>query len=160
MNYGKIMQVDAPINLYDKPKNKFTAGFIGSPSMNLQKAEIFVKNDRIYVKLGSFELELPKEKYKKLLPDNGRKIWFGIRPEDLTVFDKEISMNRLSGKASLVEQMGSELLVYFEVDEMRFVSRISSEYTEELKKGINHEFSFNMNNCHIFDFFTEENLIL
>lgn len=160
MNYGKIMQVDTPINLYNKPKNKFTAGFIGSPSMNLQKAELLVKNDRLYVKLGNYELELPKEKYKKLMLDNGRKIWFGIRPEDLVVFDREKSNNKLIGKASLVEQMGSELLVYFELEQMRFVSRISSEYTEELKKGFNHEFSFDMNNCHIFDFFTEENLII
>ena len=34
LNYGKIMQVDTPLNLYHKPANKFVAGFIGSPAMN------------------------------------------------------------------------------------------------------------------------------
>ena len=34
MNKGHVMQIDTPINLYEKPKNKFVAGFIGNPAMN------------------------------------------------------------------------------------------------------------------------------
>src|ERR671938_239930 len=37
---GVLQQVDTPLNLYDRPRNKFVAGFIGSPAMNLIEAEI------------------------------------------------------------------------------------------------------------------------
>src|SRR3569833_1407865 len=39
MKDGYLQQVDTPLNLYDRPKNKFVAGFIGSPAMNLIEAE-------------------------------------------------------------------------------------------------------------------------
>ena len=40
LNQGRIMQVDTPVNLYNHPANRFVAGFIGSPSMNLIDAVV------------------------------------------------------------------------------------------------------------------------
>ena len=45
LNYGKIMQVDTPLNLYHKPANKFVAGFIGSPAMNFVEGAIEENED-------------------------------------------------------------------------------------------------------------------
>ncbi len=85
MNYGKIMQVDTPLNLYERLANKFVANFIGNPAMNLQKGEILVKGQEVYIKIDDYALLLPYEKAKKLKNDSGRKVWFGIRPEDVDV---------------------------------------------------------------------------
>ena len=51
LNYGKIMQVDTPLNLYHRPANKFVAGFIGSPTMNLIEADLIEEDSKIYVKI-------------------------------------------------------------------------------------------------------------
>ncbi|MCE1173315.1 MAG: ATP-binding cassette domain-containing protein, partial [Propionibacteriales bacterium] len=40
MKDGLLQQVDSPLTLYDKPKNLFVAGFIGSPAMNLLKGKV------------------------------------------------------------------------------------------------------------------------
>ncbi len=52
LNSGRIMQVDTPLNLYNYPANKFVAGFIGSPAMNLIEGELLKENNNIYVKIG------------------------------------------------------------------------------------------------------------
>nr|MBP6323363.1 ATP-binding cassette domain-containing protein [Fusobacteriaceae bacterium] len=51
LNYGEIMQVDTPLNLYNSPINKFVAGFIGSPAMNIIEAELVMVDSKICVKL-------------------------------------------------------------------------------------------------------------
>ena len=53
LNFGKIMQVDTPLNLYNKPANKFVAGFIGSPAMNIVKVTLVSENEKLYVKLSN-----------------------------------------------------------------------------------------------------------
>lgn len=160
MNFGKIMQVDTPLNLYNKPINKFTASFIGTPPMNLHKVEVIVENEEIFINLEGHKILLPRDKVKKMKDYNGKKVWFGIRPED--VVTKDISLNEplVKGSISLVEQMGNEVYIYFNLGQKRFISRISANKAIHLKHGLEYEFSFNLEKCHIFDFFTEENLSL
>lgn len=160
MNFGKIMQVDTPINIYDYPANKFAAGFIGSPSMNINKVEVAEENGKFYINLEGNKILLPKEKSKKLNSYKGKKVWFGIRPEDVVTKDLSLMQPLLQGKISLVEQMGNEVFIYFHIGEKRFTSRIPAEDAIHLKHGMDYEFSFDLKKCHIFDFFTEENISL
>ena len=62
LNAGKIMQVDSPLNLYHAPKNKFVAGFIGSPTMNIVDATLVEKDGKIYADIDGMELEIVGEK--------------------------------------------------------------------------------------------------
>ena len=71
---GLLQQVDAPLNLYDKPCNLFVAGFIGSPAMNLMEAPIVDGG----VKITDYVLPVPREVLDK---SDGGKVWVGIRPE-------------------------------------------------------------------------------
>ena len=50
---GVIQQVDTPQNLYDKPANKFVAGFIGSPQMNLIDAKVVQVGNQVHVQFGN-----------------------------------------------------------------------------------------------------------
>lgn len=160
MNFGKIMQVDTPINIYDKPINKFSASFVGSPSMNLHKVEVSVEKEKVYIVFEGNKVLLPEEKTKKLKSYHGKKVWFGIRPEDVYTKDLKDSDPLFKGTISIIEQMGNEVYIYFHVGEKRFTSRISANKATHLKHGMDYEFSFDMNKCHIFDFITEENLTL
>src|SRR5210317_192313 len=64
MHDGFIQQVGSPLELYDRPTNKFVAGFIGSPAMNLFEAELNGDGSGAEVSLqaGNFTLDLPPEK--------------------------------------------------------------------------------------------------
>ena len=76
LNQGQIMQVDTPMNLYNSPKNKFVAGFIGSPAMNLLKARLEAVGDSVQVVLGPDSFTLPEEKADKVRAMSGRT--FGL----------------------------------------------------------------------------------
>jgi multiple sugar transport system ATP-binding protein len=79
MRDGRISQVGAPLELYDRPINTFVAGFIGSPSMNLIAGE--VSGDRF--KAGGIDLPMPAG----VAMAQGAKLTYGIRPEHLTLSD-------------------------------------------------------------------------
>ena len=64
---GVIQQVDTPQNLYDKPANKFVAGFIGSPQMNLIDAKVVQVGNQVHVQFGKADITLPDEKGKVLV---------------------------------------------------------------------------------------------
>ena len=154
LNYGKIMQVDTPINLYSKPANKFVAGFIGSPAMNIHEASLEEKSGEVMVKISNeCSLKLPKDKADKVKAYVGKKVWFGIRPENIGI--KE---NGVQAEVSVVEQMGNEQYVYFSIDGAQCTARVSSEKITHVKHGEKYEFCFEMDKCHIFDFETEENI--
>jgi multiple sugar transport system ATP-binding protein len=96
MRDGRISQVGAPLELYDRPTNTFVAGFIGSPSMNL--IDGVVQGGRFHAP--GIDLPLPA------LPDvaEGRKITYGIRPEHLT-----LSASGLPVQVVVVEPTGAEI---------------------------------------------------
>lgn len=79
MKDGVIQQVDSPINLYEKPINKFVGGFMGSPAMNFLVGT--VQDGKITSQ--SFSVRPDPELAQKLQRHNGQKVYFGIRPEDL-----------------------------------------------------------------------------
>ncbi len=66
MKDGVVQQVDSPQNLYDKPCNKFVAGFIGAPQMNMIEAVVGKSGSDITLTFGAHTVALPEGKAKKL----------------------------------------------------------------------------------------------
>ncbi|QZY56156.1 ABC transporter ATP-binding protein [Crassaminicella profunda] len=159
MNLGKIMQVDTPLNLYHYPANKFVAGFIGSPAMNLVEGELIKKNNNIAVKIGGMELDLPLSKIEKIKNHVGKKVWFGIRPEYIGIRKHE-SWEAVKGKIDVLEHMGNETFIYFRVGDLQMTARIDSLDSKELMIGAEQRFMINMERCHIFDYDSEKNISL
>lgn len=160
LDKGMIMQVDSPLNLYNSPANKFVAGFIGSPSMNIVKVKLIDKNDKIYIKLNSGDkIELPDEKAQKLMNYVGKEVWFGIRPENICYTRCE-NKKTLLGKINIIEQMGNEEFIYFFLGDEQYTARVSSEkYIKNPLKEYE-KFCFDMQKCHIFDLETEKNILI
>jgi multiple sugar transport system ATP-binding protein len=119
---GFLQQVDTPQNLYDKPGNVFVAAFIGSPSMNLFEAQLAFNGDGASVKLGSQTLTLAPESLAArpgLRDYDGKKLVIGIRPEDFE--DAAFAGNvregaTLKSEVQLIEALGSEIMVHFQLD--------------------------------------------
>ena len=160
MNYGKIMQMDTPMNLYNFPANKFVASFIGTPKMNIEKARLIENNNEYYVQIYENIFSLSREKKEKLRDISIEKIWFGIRPEDIVYVKKENMINTVKGTIKLLEKIGNETLIYFVIQEKIFISRFYEELDEKIQVGQEAFFYFKMENCHIFEFFTENNLFI
>ena len=119
---GYLQQVDTPQNLYDMPANVFVAAFIGSPSMNLFEAQLALNGESGSVKLAGQSLALAPEALAArpaLRNYDGKKLVIGIRPEDFE--DAALASNvregaTLKSQVHLIEALGSELMVHFQVD--------------------------------------------
>ncbi len=160
MRSGRIMQVDTPLNLYHYPANKFVAGFIGSPTMNLVDGELKEENGKIYFSLDGTLIEILGEKANKLKSHIGKKVTFGIRPESITVAEKEDSVSK-KGKVSVVEQMGNEEYIYFSLGNYQLTCRMNVEGIDDLSnQKVEKIFRFDTTKAHIFDIETEENISL
>ena len=160
MRSGRIMQVDTPLNLYHYPANKFVAGFIGSPTMNLVDGELKEENGKIYFSLDGTLIEILGEKANKLKSHIGKKVTFGMRPESITVAEKEDSVSK-KGKVSVVEQMGNEEYIYFSLGNYQLTCRMNVEGIDDLSnQKVEKVFRFDTTKAHIFDIETEENISL
>ncbi|MCX5773426.1 MAG: sn-glycerol-3-phosphate ABC transporter ATP-binding protein UgpC [Fusobacteria bacterium] len=166
MKLGHIMQVDEPLNLYKYPKNKFVAGFIGSPAMNIVKATMKVRGSdvdavigKLSFKLTSEKINLLKAKVGELESLNGKEVWFGIRPEHISAKSLSGGHGNHEGSVTTVEEMGNEKYIYFDLEGFQMTSRVRSHETNE-KITLNGvaNFEFDMIECHIFDSVSEENI--
>ncbi|MGI6714441.1 MAG: ABC transporter ATP-binding protein [Bacilli bacterium] len=113
MHQGIAQQIDTPTNLYDFPKNRFVAGFLGTPQMNFFEAQIQMeKHQNIITLPGDNRLEIADEAMRKVDQeyDNGQEnaVIFGIRPEDI----KLVESGGIKVYARLGEILGSETLIY------------------------------------------------
>jgi multiple sugar transport system ATP-binding protein len=100
MRDGHIAQVGAPLELYDRPANVFVAGFIGSPAMNLLPGSVSRGAGGVQVALAGAALPAPD----RAGLDEGRKVVFGIRPEDMDLTDA----GGIPARVVVVEPTGSE----------------------------------------------------
>ncbi|MCL2900151.1 ABC transporter ATP-binding protein [Brenneria tiliae] len=163
MKLGHIMQVDTPDNLYHYPVNMFVAGFIGSPEMNIKPSKLVEKDGQIGLTVGHYTLVLNSEQQDKVRAYSGQDVFFGIRPEYVTVSETPFTANHSQGELVRVENMGHEFFMYIKVDGFELTSRVPSDEARQIiKNGLHRQifFQFDMERCHIFDAKTEKNISL
>lgn len=154
LNYGVLQQIDTPQILYDKPNNLFVAGFIGSPAMNFFNAKIEKQDSKLIVKADGFEVEIPKDKIKTYEHLAGKKIIFGIRPEDIhnpEYLPAAIKPAIIKSIVDVTELMGNEIFLHLKSTEKDpvYVARVDPRTRVHVGDVI--QVAFNMDNIHIFD---------
>lgn len=159
MKDGYIQQVDSPTKLYDKPVNKFVAGFIGNPQMNFINCEAQKVDEDVYLVFGRHKVKLPPAKAKKV-EDGGyidKTVVMGIRPEN--VHDEEMYIDMFKDDAlvtatvDLVERLGSETYLYLTLEENMIIARVNPRSKAEVEDKI--QLVFDTNRINIFDKETE-----
>jgi multiple sugar transport system ATP-binding protein len=156
MNYGVLQQIDTPHNLYERPANKFVAGFIGSPAMNFFEAKISKDGGTLTADTGSFQVEVPKDQAKAAESYAGKTVTLGIRPEDIhnaKFTPADIVPAKVEAKVDIVELMGNEIVTYLKAGNNVFVARVDPR--SEYKVGDKVQVVFNAGNLHLFDKDTE-----
>jgi ABC-type sugar transport system ATPase subunit len=132
---GRIEQVDTPLNLYNRPRNLFVAGFIGAPNMNFFPREA-VKGE---VQL-SAELKIPV--------NASGAVTLGIRPQHLQLARGDEPA--LTAKVTLVEALGSETVVHAETEAADKLILLL-EGQQPLARGAQIRVSFDPAQVHAFD---------
>jgi len=160
MKDGFVQQVDSPQNLYEKPKNLFVAGFMGSPQMNFFDALIEKKASDITATFGNNTIKLPEAKAKKMIEGDyiGKTVVIGIRPEN--IHDEEMFINNspesvLEATVKVYELLGAEVFLYFLLDETYDITaRVNPRTTA--RPGDTVKIALDLAKLHIFDKETEQ----
>lgn len=159
MRDGFIQQVDDPITLYNEPKNKFVAGFIGSPSMNFVKVKVKSEKNEYKLHNGKYSMYLEKEPFEYLKDKIGQKVILGIRPEDIKdrIYSQvQETKNVIQGVAEAEEPMGSENYIHIAVGDNKLIMRTKG--SNRVNAGDEIEMIFNPEKIHFFDKDTGERL--
>jgi multiple sugar transport system ATP-binding protein len=119
MHNGVVQQVDTPDGIYNRPVNRFVAGFLGSPQMNFIDGGI-VEEGAAFAH-GALRVKLDA----RTRGQGGRKVVLGVRPEDVEV--REAGPSDLSGQVVLVSPLGSEQHVNVQVGDVELIVRAPKE---------------------------------
>ncbi|UCB46058.1 MAG: sn-glycerol-3-phosphate ABC transporter ATP-binding protein UgpC [Spirochaetota bacterium] len=155
MKDGIIQQVSDPLTLYDKPVNKFVAGFIGSPPMNFIDTDVVKEGADYHIQTDSFKVQIEKDKYDKVKDYAGKKVTFGFRPSDL--IDESIAKDKagryIKAKVEVIEPLGSEIFLYMSAGKDNFVARVPHQFRTKIGDEVG--FTVDMDKSHVFDIDTE-----
>jgi multiple sugar transport system ATP-binding protein len=148
MNDGVVQQIAPPKQLYDKPVNRFVAGFIGSPPMNFLDTELVRDGEKLYAQTAGIKTLIPGDLAPELSRNVNGKVILGVRPEDVRIATSG-SEATADGKIDVVEQLGSEQLGFVVVGRQNLLMRTSADTL--LVAGQNVALSFNTPKLHAFD---------
>ncbi|WP_192253802.1 ABC transporter ATP-binding protein [Mesorhizobium silamurunense] len=139
MRDGRIEQVGAPLELFDRPANLFVAGFIGSPAMNLLKGTV-KKGAKPVVDIAGSAFPMPAG----VATEDGQAVVYGVRPEHL-----EIHPDGVASTISVVEPTGSETLVFVRFGEGEMVALFRERH--DFKPGDTLKLRPRLDHVHLFD---------
>ena len=170
MRDGIIQQIDTPQALYEKPGNKFVAGFLGSPQMNFIDA-VLKKANNYYVEFGSeatktskavkYQIEIPAAKVTPALADYvDKEVVLGIRPEALhddQMFLSNATTGVVDATVEITEMMGAETFLYLQCAGISMTARVDPRSTARPQDDI--KIAMDPNKIHLFNKETEETII-
>ena len=149
---GHIQQHGTPKELFERPYNKFVAGFIGMPPMNFMAGQLAEVNGKLHARGAGFDFELNRIENTSALPENGEVI-IGIRPSSLIPANSKSINNSLSLPIKVVEYVGSQSVLISEHSGHRIVAEVNSETSAQVGDVI--EFSVDSSNIYLFNRNTE-----
>jgi len=151
MKEGEIMQIGTPWEIYNRPRNIFVAGFIGSPEMNFlhgtYQRGVFTLKCGVELGLGSFEV-----------PEG--EVILGVRPDDvhLAGHGPPDRSDPLSAVVDVIEFLGSRAIVSISLGEDRLRMVVSDALVGSLEEGKECRVVFDRRKLHLFDPRTGERL--
>jgi len=156
MSMGEVQQIGTPHEVYATPKNKFVAGFIGSPAMIFFEVEY---KDGIIKDGQGLSLKVPEGRAKVLNEKgyNGKRVTLGLRPEDIHAegaFEETWPESSVKCEVVVSELLGATSMLYSKIDGTEFVAIVDAR--DYHKPGDTVDLTFDLNKAHFFDDKTEE----
>ena len=160
MHEGRVMQCADPMHIYDYPANKFVAGFIGSPPINIMHGRIIKKERKYYFDEGKFQVKLLEDMYQAIASYEGKDVTIGVRSEDIydKLFATEASPdNTIKATCEVVEPLGSEVYLHLNSGKHNFIARVGAHDRPEINRDM--DLVIDMSKVHFFDKQTEETIV-
>jgi multiple sugar transport system ATP-binding protein len=157
---GELQQVESPLVVYQKPTNRFVAGFIGSPPMNFIKGVIQKRKDAYSFECNGIKFDIPASVDHLLEEYIGKEIIFGIRPEDIWDVPSSGWIEQktiIETKVDFRELMGSDIYIYANAGKTNLIGRVGA--MSDPKPGSSFGLVFNLSNVHFFDPLTQKAII-
>ncbi|MCA1580869.1 MAG: sn-glycerol-3-phosphate ABC transporter ATP-binding protein UgpC [Acidobacteria bacterium] len=153
MKDGRIQQVGEPLEIYDRPRNLFVAGFIGTPPMNFLPAT--VAGDGAFLEGNSFRLPLARTVSGIAA---GRRMIVGIRPEGLRrrAATDPAGAPSLPLTAEVVEPLGDEVIVHARIGESMVICKLGPR--DSPRMGDSFDAVIDLDRLHLFDAATSERI--
>jgi len=165
MNRGAIQQVGRPMDVYDRPRNRFVAGFLGTPPMNFIEGELTEEGGTRWFRGSDLVLDVSQANVSLAnLPDGGGDLTLGIRPENVVIgadgdFWATVTMVESLGDTSVVQLgLGSDRSEgdMSAGDGTKILSKVDARSGIELGQRV--EVRLDRDRIHWFDRQTGENL--
>lgn len=161
MKDGNIMQLAEPIELYNNPANVFVASFIGSPPMNFIHGMLQADGEQMsFVETDNdnpLKLQLTAELRRHLQGYIGKKVIFGVRPEDLHRLgsrEQDSAHQLIHATVEFSEPIGAETFLYCSTGKQSFIAKVASEFRYGMNVPV--ELVMDLTRVHFFDPETEK----
>ncbi len=159
MKDGIVQQIGSPLDIYERPANRFVAGFIGTPPMNMIKGTLVRSDDgRFLFRWNHRDIPLPLGRWQDQALESAllQTVILGVRPENAMP-----SLNRgahgggdqssIVGVVATVERYGATADVVVDIDGVRFISRCAAQHAVGIADGAQVSVAIDANAAHIFD---------
>lgn len=157
MNKGLLQQYAPPDEIFNRPRNVFVAGFVGSPPTNMDEGTFEEKNGEGYFVGESIRFRLPKVAVEAVKSKGATELVFGIRPRDMEVTAKKPPTDvYLTPELYIGEPLGDEMVLDLKMDGKIFKAMVKSEVGERFSIGQKLYVVFDETRMHLFDKKTEE----
>lgn len=135
MNNGRIEQIGAYEELYNRPSNKFVAGFMGRGHTSFISARVCEEDENVYLNIGRNKIGLEPEKIKDLKEGQyiNREVIIALRPEDISFDDRFQSGNAIEAKIETIEISKEESFLNLFAEGIHFCVK-TSDYSK-FKRG-------------------------
>jgi multiple sugar transport system ATP-binding protein len=153
---GLLQQIDSPRVLYNAPRNRFVAGFIGSPSMNFFDATMVAEDGNLFADAGDFRVHAPDDRKDVYGAYVGKQVILGLRPENIhgsPYVPPNINAAHMKATVEVVELLGHELHVFVNSGKNSFVAIVDTRLAPSIGSEV--ELVANVDSMHIFDKETE-----
>jgi multiple sugar transport system ATP-binding protein len=139
MHRGVIQQLASPKEIYQRPVNRFVAGFVGSPAMNFVSGELVANSDPVLRTADGTEIRLAGYPFNER-PQSGRKVDLGVRPEQIHFDSTAPGATALPLALTLVEPMGADSLLWGSIGDQSVSLRIGPDETHKIGEKVNVHF--------------------
>ncbi len=146
LNAGQIQQIGTPLELYNRPANRFVAEFIGSPPMNFLPVQVRAP---LTLHHALFQITLPERWESVLKPYDGQLILLGIRPEHLSVSPP--TNRNIPVKVDLVEALGNETYLSVRLTDHSDAMQVRVEPDRMVKMGEELNLAVAIDKIHLFN---------
>jgi ABC-type sugar transport system ATPase subunit len=150
-----VAQIGTPLEVFERPRNQFVAGFMGAPSMNFIPA---VVGDGGTITAGGIDVAVPADRFD--LPARGTAVTLGIRPEDVVPegHGTRPSLGAdFTGNVEFAEMLGDQSLLFTSLGGTEVVARMQHPRAVETGEAV--KFRIDGARVHVFDQETQNSLL-